>query len=143
TGNGAARDVVVTDAVPAELKVEEVRTAKPESRQHMAWGECTVAGEDDRGYGGTVTCELAGVLAGGQSAPAITIVTTVDAEVEWISTDGDEEGGIADDDAAVAVISDEDLAVTGAELWRLLGIAVVLLIAGGVLVVVVRSRAVA
>src|SRR5690606_4530957 len=78
TGNGAARDVVVTDVIPEQLKVERVRTAKPASPEIMPWAECTVAGEDSRGYGGTVTCELDGVLARGQTAPLITIVTTVE-----------------------------------------------------------------
>lgn len=151
TGNGAARDVVVTDQIPAELKVEKVTTAKPESRQLMPWQECTVRGQDERGYGGTVTCELGGVLARGQAAPPITIVTTVDpeaesgdvvnvAQVEWTSADGDEEDGVAEDDAEVEVRGDEDLAVTGAEILRLLGIAAVLVLGGALLVLVVRTR---
>ena len=151
TGNGAARDVVVTDSVPEQLKVERVLTAKPGSADAMPWTECTVAGEDSRGYGGTVTCELDGVLARGQVAPLITIVTTVDpeaetgdvvnvAEVEWTSADGDEDTGVAEDDAQVEVRGEEDLAVTGADLLRVLGIAVALVMAGAVLVLVVRAR---
>jgi len=69
TGNGAARDVVVTDTIPGALKVERVRTAKPAAPELMPWGECSVTGEDSRGYGGTVRCELDGVLASGQVAP--------------------------------------------------------------------------
>ena len=151
TGNGAARDVVVTDLVPDELKVERVRTAEPSTPEIMPWGECTLAGEDDRGYGGTVTCELDGVLARGQVAPAITVVATVDpeaasgevvnvAEVEWVSTDGTQDDGVAEDGVGVDVRAEDDLAVTGAELLRVLGIAVALVMAGAVLVLVVRAR---
>ena len=151
TGNGAARDVVVTDEVPAQLKVERVTTAKPSTAEHMPWRECTVTDRDDRGYGGVVTCELDGVLARGQVAPAITIVATVDpdaesgdvvnvAEVEWTSADGDEETGVADDAAEVEVVGDEDLATTGADLVRAAGVALVLVLLGTALVLVVRVR---
>ncbi len=151
TGNGAARDVVVTDVIPEQLKVERVRTAKPDSPEIMPWAECTVADEDSRGYGGTVTCELDGTLARGQVAPLITIVTTVDpeaetgdvvnvAEVEWTSADGDEETGVAEDDAEVEVRGDDELGVTGTELLGLLGVAVVLVLLGAGLVLIVRVR---
>jgi|GEM_PF-2193084 len=158
-GKAVANDVVVTDRVPEQLKVERVRTARPAAADAMAWSECTVAGQDDRGYGGTVRCELDGPLARGQVAPAITVVTSVDpdaetgdvvnvAEVRWAGGDDETAGGSDDDDAQVEVRADDDatdeddeeLGVTGAEAFRLLGFAVVLGLLGWALVLVSRRR---
>lgn len=76
-GTVAAEDVVLTDDVPAELAVRSVDagTGTP------AWTACTVTGQDPRGYGGTVRCELADDLLAGQAAPVVTVVTTVDPDV--------------------------------------------------------------
>ena len=168
-GKAVANDVVVTDRVPEQLKVERVRTARPTTDDAMAWSECTVAGQDDRGYGGTVRCELDGPLARGQVAPAITIVTSVDpdaetgdvvnvAEVRWTGGDDETLGGSDTDDAQVEVRAqdddagdddagdddarddDDELGVTGTEALRLLGVAVLLTMLGVTFVLVTRRR---
>ena len=147
TGNGAARDVVVTDTVPAALKVERVTTGEPEDARGAAWAGCTVEGADARGYGGTVTCELDGVLPRGQAAPHVTVLATVDpeagpgpvvnvAEVRWL--DSDEH--VVEDEAEVEVVPEDELATTGAELLGMLGVAAVLVLLGAGLVLVVRAR---
>jgi uncharacterized repeat protein (TIGR01451 family) len=76
-GTVAAEDVVLTDDVPAQLAVRSVDagTGTP------AWTACTVTGQDPRGYGGTVRCELGDDLPAGQAALAVTVVTTVDPDV--------------------------------------------------------------
>jgi uncharacterized repeat protein (TIGR01451 family) len=76
-GAVAGEDVVLTDDVPAELAVRSVDagTGTP------AWTACTVTGQDPRGYGGTVRCELADDLLAGRDAPAVTVVATIDPDV--------------------------------------------------------------
>jgi uncharacterized repeat protein (TIGR01451 family) len=76
-GTVAAEDVVLTDDVPATLAVQSAGTGAGAP----AWTSCTVTGQDPRGYGGTVRCELADDLLAGQDAPAVTVVATIDPEI--------------------------------------------------------------
>ncbi|WP_156378892.1 VWA domain-containing protein [Microbacterium sp. Root61] len=84
--DSAADGVVVTDTIPADLKITDVSwTGKGDANVFPNWSSCAVAGQDGSGYGGTLTCELFGPLQpagsglGTSAAPTITLSATVNA----------------------------------------------------------------
>ena len=55
--SGAADGVVVTDAIPADIKVTDVSWAgEGDASVFPNWTACAVAGQSAAGYGGTLTC---------------------------------------------------------------------------------------
>lgn len=76
-GYGATNDVVLTDAVPADLRVTSVTPAAPSSPTQAPWTDCTVTGRAADGFGGTVTCALDGWLGHNGVAPDVTVTGTV------------------------------------------------------------------
>lgn len=85
--DSAAEGVVVTDEIPADLKVTDVAwDGKDAPGTFPNWSECDVSGQDSGGYGGTLSCELFGPLQpqgstdGASVAPEITLAVTVDPE---------------------------------------------------------------
>ncbi|MBD3942558.1 VWA domain-containing protein [Microbacterium sp. NEAU-LLC] len=83
--DAAAEGVVVTDVIPADVKITAVDwTGKGDADAFPNWQSCEVAGQDAGGYGGTLTCELFGPLqpinsdnGGATVAPRITLDATV------------------------------------------------------------------
>ncbi|WP_235566796.1 LPXTG cell wall anchor domain-containing protein [Microbacterium sp. Root61] len=84
--DSAADGVVVTDTIPADLKITDVSwTGKGDANVFPNWSTCAVSGQNGAGYGGTLTCELFGPLQpagsglGASAAPTITLSATVNA----------------------------------------------------------------
>ncbi|GAA5200747.1 VWA domain-containing protein [Microbacterium jejuense] len=83
--DAAAEGVVVTDTIPADIKITAVDwPGKGDADAFPNWQSCEVAGQDAGGYGGTLTCELFGPLqpinsdnGGATVAPRITLDATV------------------------------------------------------------------
>ena len=119
TGSVAAEDVVLTDAVPADLAVTAVTPAAPGAGEPR-W-TCAVTGQDARGYGGTVRCTLDDDLLPGTSAPAVAVTATVDPLVAAdtivnTATVGasNEDPGLTGDDSDSATVAVRWIAVTAA-----------------------------
>ncbi|WP_061963126.1 SdrD B-like domain-containing protein [Demequina aurantiaca] len=150
-GPGASNDVTLTDQIPAELRVTDVAVADPTDDTQPEWDKCTVTGADNDGYGGSVACVLDGWLGIGQSAPPVTITTTVNPEfsgdvvngatVTWTDPDEDDPMERSDDDnATVAVSASGSLSMTGLNAIAPLGLAAVLLLVGFGLMAIRRGR---
>jgi uncharacterized repeat protein (TIGR01451 family)/LPXTG-motif cell wall-anchored protein len=83
--DAAAEGVVITDAIPADIKITSVDwVGKGDADTFPNWQSCEIAGQDAGGYGGTLTCELFGPLqpinsdnGGATVAPRITLDATV------------------------------------------------------------------
>jgi len=83
--DAAAEDVVVTDVIPADIKITAVNwPGKGDADAFPNWQSCEVTGQNSAGYGGTLTCELFGPLqpinsdnGGATVAPRITLDATV------------------------------------------------------------------
>ena len=125
---GATDDVTLIDTIPVELHVDSVTLSTSGDPTVPDWTDpCVLAGEDVDGYGGTVTCVLAGTLERGRTTPDVTVVATVKpstppgsilntAEVRWTDPE-DLVAGVFSrtDDAPVDVtLTDAELAATGA-----------------------------
>ncbi|WP_194397472.1 LPXTG cell wall anchor domain-containing protein [Microbacterium atlanticum] len=72
--DSVADPVVVTDVIPADLRVDSITTSQT---AFPRWRDCAVSGTDAAGFGGTLECTLLGPLAMGTSAPPITLGVTV------------------------------------------------------------------
>ena len=117
--DGAADGVVVTDAIPADLKITDVTWAgKGDSSVFPNWETCEVTGQDAGGYGGNLECVLFGPLQpmganeGASSAPTITLSATVNpastasvitnvAFVDYYTFGNPEDTGRDSDDAVI------------------------------------------
>ena len=84
SNDSAAEDVVVTDSIPADIRITDVSWAgKGDPDAFPTWRTCAVTGQGSGGYGGTLRCELFGPLQpagadlGASSAPTITLRATV------------------------------------------------------------------
>ncbi|MFD4959661.1 SpaA isopeptide-forming pilin-related protein [Microbacterium sp. NPDC058389] len=83
--DAAAEDVVVTDTIPADIKITAVNwPGKGDADAFPNWQSCEVTGQNSGGYGGTLTCSLFGPLqpinsdnGGATVAPRITLDATV------------------------------------------------------------------
>ncbi|WP_146197059.1 DUF11 domain-containing protein [Serinibacter arcticus] len=111
TGLGAAMPLVLTDPVPATLAVTGVTTS---STSFPSWKNCDVTGEDARGYGGTLRCELFGPLTRGATAPTVTVGVRVDprtsatsvvntATATWTNADDPSDTGTSSGSDTVAI----------------------------------------
>jgi uncharacterized repeat protein (TIGR01451 family) len=110
--DSVADPVVITDVIPAELRVDDIVT---DEAAFPRWQDCEVTGADASGFGGTVSCTLFGPLSIGATAPTITLaVTSADdvatasiantAEVCWGSADSQGElVGCAEDSVVVTI----------------------------------------
>ncbi|WP_431801822.1 SpaA isopeptide-forming pilin-related protein [Microbacterium sp. bgisy203] len=152
--DSAADGVVVTDAIPATIKVTNVTWAgKGDDSVFPNWKTCAVTGQSSSGYGGTLTCELFGPLqvAGrdGDTAPQITLASEVSktaptgaitnvAIVDY-HTFGDPTDAGRDSDDAVILVS--LLPATGGTtpIWILWG-ALAAIVTGTGAVLVIRRR---
>ncbi|MBD3942559.1 DUF11 domain-containing protein [Microbacterium sp. NEAU-LLC] len=153
--DSAADGVVVTDAIPADLKITDVSwPGKGDAEAFPSWSSCAVAGQDGSGYGGTLTCTLNGPLQpqgaeGVSVAPTITLSATVSPTstsssitnigvVDYYTFGNPSDAGRDADDAIVLLSA---LPATGGEpspLLALLGL--LALLAGTTLFVVARRR---
>jgi len=154
--DAAAEAVVVTDTIPADLKITDVSwPGEGDDSVFPNWETCAVAGQDAAGYGGMLTCELFGPLQpvgandSPSSAPTITLSATVNptstassitnvAVVDY-HTFGDPDDPGRDSDDAIVLLS--ALPATGGELPPLLILLGLLgLLAGTATLVVTRRR---
>ncbi|WP_194408819.1 DUF11 domain-containing protein [Microbacterium cremeum] len=128
--DSVADPVVITDVIPASLRVDSVTT---DGAAFPRWQDCAVTGTDAAGFGGTLECTLFGPLMMGETAPAIVLSVTTAADVAagtidntaeicWGSADsGGELVGCDDDTVSVTVMrpapgSVTPLAATGSEM---------------------------
>lgn len=72
-GDVAAEDVVVTDEIPATLRVDMATISQP-----LGWGIPSLVGEDSNGFGGTLTFTKLGPLAVGDTQVITFQVTSAD-----------------------------------------------------------------
>jgi uncharacterized repeat protein (TIGR01451 family)/LPXTG-motif cell wall-anchored protein len=82
--DSSAEGVVITDVIPADLKITDVSwPGEGDASAFPNWTTCGVTGQSAFGYGGTLRCELFGVLFpvgsgfGPTAAPTITLAATV------------------------------------------------------------------
>ena len=82
--DSSAEGVVVTDTIPADLKITDVSwPGEGDPNAFPNWSTCAVTGQNISGYGGMLRCELFGVLfpansgLGPTAAPTITLAATV------------------------------------------------------------------
>jgi uncharacterized repeat protein (TIGR01451 family) len=151
---GATNDVVLRDPVPASLKVLTVEPQPSTDPAIPDWQDCTVTGQDADGYGGTVECVLDGWIGHDQTAPDVVLTAAIKpgtplgrlnnvAVLSWTDPD-DTSGDVleADSDADITIVlsAAEILALSGFEALGVLWIAVLLLAAGGVLVLISRRK---
>ncbi|UOE44445.1 hypothetical protein [Agromyces larvae] len=151
TGIGAAQPVTLIDEIPSHLRVDAITTAGAPA--FPRWENCDVTGEDSAGYGGTLRCDLYGVL--GPSYPEAPVVdlavhvrpgTTVSSiantgEVCWSEVQGDGTIGaevICGEDT-VTVSLPKPLARTGFQ-GGVLGYAGLLVLLGGLVVAIAAIR---
>lgn len=153
--DAAAEGVVVTDQIPADIRVTDVSwPGKGEAGVFPNWQECQVTGQSSGGYGGTLKCELFGPLqpkgstGGASAAPEITLSVTVNpssastditntAVVDY-HTFGDPDDSGRDSDSATVLLW--ALAVTGAQLGGVAGGLGALLLIGGAAVLWSRRK---
>lgn len=155
--DSAADGVVVTDAIPADLKITDVSwTGKGDANAFPNWTTCEVTGQTAGGYGGTLECVLFGPLqpvgtpAGGTSAaPTITLTAYVNPAakgnvinnigvVDYYTFGDPEDSGRDQDDATVLLSA---LPATGGESVLPIAIIAIVALAGGLgALIVVRRR---
>ena len=152
---GATDDVTLIDPIPSALRVDSISLELSTDPTVPDWTDpCALAGEDLDGYGGTVTCVLAGTLERGRTTPNIVIVATVKpstppgsidnvAEVQWTDPEDLIAGVFSEnDDALISLtLSDAELAASGAMgLPQKLAAALIALTLGAGMVVIARRR---
>ncbi|MFE5407344.1 SpaA isopeptide-forming pilin-related protein [Microbacterium sp. NPDC056569] len=153
--DSAAEAVVVTDAIPADIKITDVTwPGKGDAAVFPNWETCEVTGQDSAGYGGNLECVLFGPLQpqganeGASAAPTITLAATVNPASKASSitnvavvdyhTFGDPDDPGRDSDDAIVLLS--ALPATGAELPPLLVILGLLALLGGTTMLIVTRR---
>ena len=105
TSSETASSVHVSDPIPADIAITGTTAS--------GW-TCTVTGKDANGFGGTLACDLSGSLAGGVTAPVITLAATLSStvtavsvsntgSVSWVNPDGSN-GGPVSPTAVIGVI---------------------------------------
>ncbi|WP_194409413.1 SpaA isopeptide-forming pilin-related protein [Microbacterium cremeum] len=154
--DAAAESVVVTDDIPADIKITDVSwPGKGDDSVFPNWETCAVTGQGAGGYGGTLECVLFGPLqpAGANempsAAPTITLAATVNpaskassitniAVVDYHTFGDPDDPGRDADDATVLLSA---LPATGggpAPVLVILGL--LALLSGATMLVVVRRR---
>ncbi|TDN90595.1 VWA domain-containing protein [Microbacterium sp. BK668] len=153
--DSAAEAVVITDAIPADLRITSVTwPGQGDAGVFPNWSSCAVTGQNAQGYGGVLNCTLFGPLQpvgandSPSSAPTITLAATVNpastaavitnvAVVEY-QTFGDPEDTGTDSDDATVLLS--GLPVTGGSPALPLIMLGFLALLGGVATLVVTRR---
>ncbi|WP_163630597.1 SpaA isopeptide-forming pilin-related protein [Microbacterium sp. B35-04] len=153
--DAAAESVVVTDAIPADIKITDVSwVGEGDDAVFPNWQTCEVTGQNSAGYGGTLECVLFGPLQpqganeGASAAPTITLAATVNpastsssitnvAVVDY-HTFGDPDDAGRDSDDAIVLLS--ALPATGGELPPLLVIMGLFALLGGTTLLLVARR---
>ncbi|QAY74627.1 hypothetical protein ET445_16095 [Agromyces protaetiae] len=111
TGTGAAENVTLFDEIPADLRVDEITTAGAPA--FPRYENCAVTGQDAAGYGGTLRCDLLGVL--GQNyptAPDVVLAVTLNPRTTASSeTNTGELCYVESGDVAAQVLCDESTVV--------------------------------
>ncbi|WP_347978060.1 SpaA isopeptide-forming pilin-related protein [Microbacterium sp. ProA8] len=155
--DSAAEGVVVTDAIPADVKITQVNwTGKGDADVFPNWQSCEVTGQNSAGYGGTLECVLYGPLqpinsdnGGASVAPRITLSATVNpqssantitnvAVVDYYTFGDPDDPGRDSDDATILLSTLP--ATGGGPLVPLLMLGFLALLAGVTAVVVTRRR---
>lgn len=153
--DSAAEGVVVTDVIPADLKITDISwPGEGDENTFPNWESCDVTGEDSAGFGGTLECVLFGPLQpvnteGASSAPTITLAATVDpsattsvitnvAVVDYHTFGDPDDPGRDSDDATVTL--SQLPATGGGDLWPLAVFGFLTLLAGAATLIVVRRR---
>ncbi|WP_396668857.1 VWA domain-containing protein [Microbacterium sp. R86528] len=155
--DSAAEGVVVTDSIPADLKITDVSwPGEDDDTTFPYWETCEVSGADSAGYGGSLECVLTGPLqplgsdnGGPTTAPTITLTALVNASstasvitnvaVVDYYTFGDPEDSGRDSDDAIVLLS--ALPVTGGgPLAAIVMLGLLAVFGGGVTVLVIRRR---
>ena len=156
SNDSAAEAVVVTDAIPADIKITDVSwPGKGDSSVFPNWQSCEVTGQSASGYGGNLDCVLFGPLqpvganSGASAAPTITLAATVSpsatasvitnvAFVDYQTFGHPEDPGRDSDDATVALST---LPPTGASpVLPLVTLALLAMLGGFGLLIVGRRR---
>ncbi|GAA1943964.1 LPXTG cell wall anchor domain-containing protein [Microbacterium deminutum] len=154
--DSAADGVVVTDAIPSDIKITDVTwPGKGDATVFPNWTTCAVTGQNASGYGGTLTCDLFGPLqpvganSGASAAPTITLAATVNPAskasvitnvgvVDYYTFGHPTDTGRDADDATVALST---LPATGASsVLPLVTLAILALLVGAGLLIVGRRR---
>jgi uncharacterized repeat protein (TIGR01451 family)/LPXTG-motif cell wall-anchored protein len=153
--DSAAESVVVTDAIPADIKITDVSwVGEGDDAVFPNWQTCEVTGQNSAGYGGNLECVLFGPLQpqganeGASAAPTITLAATVNpastsssitnvAVVDY-HTFGDPDDPGRDSDDAIVLLS--ALPATGGELPPLLVIMGLFALLGGTTLLIVARR---
>ncbi|WP_350347366.1 hypothetical protein ABIQ69_12070 [Agromyces sp. G08B096] len=151
TGIGAAEPVTLIDEIPADLRVDAITTAGAPA--FPRWEGCEVTGRGAGGYGGTLRCELLGVLGPNiTEAPPVTLDVTLrptskatsltnTGEVCYGEAPGDDANAqIVCADSSVRITVPQPLAVTGFAGGPLVWVGASLLLLGGIAVVLAISR---
>ncbi|MFE5407345.1 VWA domain-containing protein [Microbacterium sp. NPDC056569] len=155
--DAAAEGVVVTDAIPADIKITAVNwTGKGDANTFPNWQSCEVTGQNGAGYGGTLTCVLFGPLqpidsdnGGASVAPRITLSATVNpaskantitnvAVVDYHTFGDPDDPGRDSDDATVLLSSLP--ATGGSPMLPLILLGLVVMLTGAAVVAVSRRR---
>ncbi|WP_350347367.1 DUF5979 domain-containing protein [Agromyces sp. G08B096] len=149
TGIGAAEPVTLIDEIPADLRVDAITTAGAPA--FPRWEGCEVTGRGAGGYGGTLRCELLGVLGPNiTEAPPVTLDVTLrptsratsltnTGEVCYGNPDVPDDG-IVCAESSVRITVPQPLAVTGANAGGLLAAALGVLGLGAILGALAISR---
>ncbi|MFK4834628.1 SpaA isopeptide-forming pilin-related protein [Microbacterium sp. ZW T2_14] len=153
--DSAAESVVVTDAIPADIKITDVTwDGEGDDTVFPNWQSCDVTGQDSAGYGGSLECVLFGPLQpqganeGASAAPTITLAATVNpasksssitnvAVVDYHTFGNPDDAGRDSDDATVLLSA---LPATGGELPPLLVIMGLFALLGGTTMLIVARR---
>ncbi|TXK06297.1 VWA domain-containing protein [Microbacterium mitrae] len=157
--DSAAEGVIITDEIPATLKVTDISwPGEGDATVFPNWESCDIAGANAQGYGGTITCTLfgplqpAGLEGGVSAAPTLTVKATVSASapagqitnvaiVDYHTFGDPEDSGRDSDDAVVTIgAANKPLPATGGPVngaWVILGLLGVL---GGSLLLINRRR---
>ncbi|MBW9095645.1 DUF11 domain-containing protein [Microbacterium jejuense] len=153
--DSAADGVVVTDTIPADLKITDVSwPGEGDATAFPSWSSCAVTGQSGSGYGGTLTCTLNGPLQpqgaeGVSVAPTITLSATVSPTstsssitnigvVDYYTFGNPDDSGRDADDAVVLLSA---LPATGGQLSPVLVLLGLLaLLAGTTTLIVTRRR---
>lgn len=154
--DSAAEGVVVTDVIPADIKITDVSwPGEGDDAVFPNWESCAVTGQNGSGYGGTLTCSLFGPLQpvganeGATSAPTITLAATVNpsskstvitnvAVVDYHTFGDPDDPGRDSDDATVTL--SQLPATGGGDSWPLAVFGFLALLAGAATLIVVRRR---
>ncbi|MRG60506.1 hypothetical protein GE115_11610 [Agromyces sp. CFH 90414] len=149
TGIGAADPVTLFDEIPADLRVDSITTAPAPA--FPRWENCQVTGKDASGYGGSLRCDLLGVLGPNiTAAPPVTLDVTLrpTAKATSITNTGEVCYGNADDEADGIVCGESSVRITVPQPTAVTGFAggpwvwagASLLLLGGIAVVLAISR---